>query len=368
MTRIVQLVLEFLKRLFGRTESLPAPTFPPPPQPIPPELAEQVEDPETPPTYVPSVEPPVDEDFKMSRPTLSRGATDKKSVRELQALLNTQGEKLTVDGDFGGGTERAIKAYQVSYGLTETGIADRAIWELLERPTYGKDIAYSGVPLPPSTSATGSSGVAKAWNAYGNLLTMLGGSIGITPSVACAVLATESAGEGFWNGRMVIRFENHIYKSRAVIDSVTFNDHFQMDADKKWLGHKWRQDAGAWRALHTKTSGQDEEWAVLGYARSLDNTGALMSISMGAPQIMGFNYAKVGFPTVQEMFDAFSTDERSHVLGLFDFIRSDHKMVRALRTGDWKGFAYIYNGSGQADHYGGVIGGKVSEAKELGIA
>ena len=378
MARIIQTILNFFRRLFGRTERLPAPVSPPTPASIPPRLVplpqvepdpeedveEDVEDDDTPPTHM---QPRLPEEFQMSRPTLSRGADDKGAVRELQILLNGQGESLTLDGDYGPGTEKAVKAYQVSYGLPETGVVDQAVWLTLDRQSYGKDLAYQGVPLEPTGAIESSSDVAKAWNTYGNLLSMLGDSLGIAPSVACAVLATESAGEGFWDGRMVIRFENHIFKSRSDVDENTFLSHFQMDNGKRWLGHKWRPDGGAWRELHTKVAGQYEEWAVLKFARTLDDTGALMSISMGAPQIMGFNHETVGFATVQEMFAAFSQDERAHVLGLFDFIRSNHKMVRALASGDWSGFARIYNGSGQAEHYGQIIWTKVAEAKNLGI-
>ena len=368
MARIIQTILDFFKRLFGRTESLPAPVPPTALPPAPPGLVEPVEEPEAPPSPVPTIELSPVKEPQMARPTLKRGSSDKNAVRELQTFLNAQGESLMVDGDFGGGTEKAIKEYQVSYDLPVTGEADPEVWEALGRPIYGEDVSYQGVPLEPAESLSGSSGVVKAWNAYGNLLTMLGDSLRIAPSVACAVLATESAGEGFWNGRLVIRFENHIFKSRSVVDEDTFNAHFQMDNSKRWLGHKWRPGTGDWLDLHTKSAGQDEEWAVLEFARSLDDTGALLSISMGAPQVMGFNHTRVGFPTVQGMFAAFSQDERAHVLGLFDFIRSDHKMVRALTSGDWSGFARIYNGSGQAEHYGNIIAMKMTEAKNLGIA
>ena len=53
--------------------------------------------------------------------------------------------------------------------------------------------------------------VARAWNSFGGLLTDLGERLKVEPYVAAAVLAVESSGRGFSGGRMIIRFENHIY-------------------------------------------------------------------------------------------------------------------------------------------------------------
>lgn len=44
-------------------------------------------------------------------------------VRELQAALNRNGAQIKVDGDFGAGTEKAVKAFQAVKGLTVDGVA-----------------------------------------------------------------------------------------------------------------------------------------------------------------------------------------------------------------------------------------------------
>jgi hypothetical protein len=48
----------------------------------------------------------------------SRGS----DVRHLQQVLNRNGAHLTVDGDFGPATKRAVIAYQRSHGLTSDGV------------------------------------------------------------------------------------------------------------------------------------------------------------------------------------------------------------------------------------------------------
>ncbi|NJN43934.1 MAG: N-acetylmuramidase family protein [Anaerolineae bacterium] len=51
---------------------------------------------------------------------------------------------------------------------------------------------------------------------------------------------------------------------------------------------------------HTRSK---REWEVFEFANQLSKHGSKLSISMGAPQIMGFNYKLVGFSSVHEMFD-----------------------------------------------------------------
>lgn len=321
----------------------------------------------------------------MSRPTLSKGAGVgdqahlRDAVTEAQSLLIKHGEALTADGQFGSGTEAAVKRFQQASGasgLLVSGVVDADTWAALDKPkTYlyqRKDLQT--VPLAPTDPVNGtgdwrSKAVINAWNSYGGLISALASELGIAPSAACAVLAIESSGKGFGaDGRQIIRFENHVFKSRTSLSVVQVQEHFRWDASKSWLGHHWRAAASdPWIEQHTKTSGQDGEWAVLAFARSLDDTGALLSISMGSPQIMGFNHEKIGYPDVQAMFSAFSSSDHAHVFGLFDFIMSDARMPMALRQADWRGFASVYNGSGQADDYGEHIRKGVEVAKALGI-
>lgn len=203
---------------------------------------------------------------------------------------------------------------------------------------------------------------ATIWNGQGGLLEILCGIIEVEPASAVAVLCVESGGAGFdAANRMIIRFENHIFWNlwgKKTPD--TFNAHFTFNQQKKWLGHKFRADAnGAWGDFH---GGQDGEWKVFDFARNLSESAAMNAISMGGPQIMGFNSAAIGYGSVREMFDNFSSDIRYQILGLFDFLRgvgSTSKMIQALQCGDYTKFASYYNGPGQATVYGARIEGFV---------
>lgn len=200
--------------------------------------------------------------------------------------------------------------------------------------------------------------VASLWNRMGGLLKALAAHLEIDPATAVAVLTVESGGRAFdANGRMIIRFENHIFYDRWGKDNTSvFEQHFQFNAVQRWLNHMWRPATHeAWRTSHTS---QDEEWRVFEFARGLNDTAAKLSISMGGAQIMGFNYPTLGYDTVQQMFDAFSASERDQILGFFNFLRgraTESQRIAALQALDFVTFARLYNGPGQAVQYGAAI-------------
>jgi len=81
----------------------------------------------------------------MANPDLHRG--DKgKNVVMLQTLLNRVGAMLIADGDFGRGTERAVRYAQAISKLPTTGWVDSGLWSWLEaQPESSKLIDSNGV-------------------------------------------------------------------------------------------------------------------------------------------------------------------------------------------------------------------------------
>lgn len=207
-----------------------------------------------------------------------------------------------------------------------------------------------GAILPPPGASAVDHQVAKTWNRFGGLLLEHAQALGIDPAVAVAVFAAEAAGEPFGpDGRLLIRFENHIfYRYWGSDHPDQFAQFFTFDGGESWRGHQWRPSPSApWQSFH---GNQNAEWQVLTFARSLDDTAALLSISMGAPQIMGFNHASIGYATVQELFAAFQADIRAQVASLFRFIQVNN-LVDAVRHGDFLTVARTYNGPGAAGEY-----------------
>ena len=195
--------------------------------------------------------------------------------------------------------------------------------------------------------------IQRTWNKYGELLEGLSQMLKVDPAVAVAVLCVESSGKGFaGDGRMIIRFENHIFwRYWGKIHPSLFNTHFAFDPHKPWQGHKFRETLQAeWVKFHQK--GQAGEWEVFEFARSKHQRFSMYSISMGMPQIMGFNHEGVGYKSVKDMFHSFSNSERNQIIGLFDFIGGrNSKMSEALRKKDFLAFAKLYNGLGKARIY-----------------
>ena len=199
--------------------------------------------------------------------------------------------------------------------------------------------------------------IKRIWNNYGGLLESLSKALKISPAVAVAVLCVESKGKGFArDGKMIIRFENHIFwKYWGKTHASLFRAHFRFDPRKPWQGHKFRKTMKTvWANFHQK--GQMGEWEVFEFARSKHQRFSMYSISMGMPQIMGFNHKKVGYKSVKQMFDSFSRSERNQIIGLFDFItEKNSKMTTALRRNNFLAFAKLYNGPGKAAKYAGRI-------------
>ena len=232
------------------------------------------------------------------------------------------------------------------------------------------------LPLPPSAAArveapAGATfhqrGLARTWNRQGGMLGTLSNLLGTEAAASVAVLYAESSGSGFaGDGRMIIRFENHVFWRRwGKKHPEIFQQHFAFNASKSWQGHQFRATPnGDWQKFHGK---QSREWKVLDFARNLDEDAALNSISMGAPQIMGFNHSVIGYDTARAMFDNFQGDVRYHILGLFDFMKGPgccSPMIDALRRQNFEDFAARYNGPGQADIYGH----RIAEYRDIFLA
>ena len=206
----------------------------------------------------------------------------------------------------------------------------------------------------PSGATAAERRAVETWNRYGGFLRRLSARLNIDPGAALAVLLAESAGDAFGpDGRMIIRFEVHVFRREwNPSDPARFDAHFRFDPQRPASGHAWRPTPDSpWREFH---GNQAAEWEVFTFARSLDERAAMRSISMGLAQIMGFNHAMIGYPTVQEMFEAFQRSERAQLEGMFRFIEA-RSLVEPIRRRDFLAFATGYNGAGNAPPYAAII-------------
>jgi len=171
-----------------------------------------------------------------------------------------------------------------------------------------------------------------------------GAAATINPKVAEAIVEAE-AGRAFdGEGRVIIRFEAHIFLQRA--DEKRGGDFFRV-GNPAWTGQQWRPGYGAdWRDIHTGR--QADEHAAFEFAARLDEAAAYESISMGAGQVMGFNHARLGYATAREMFEAFGRNVAAQMLGFANFVLGDPALIRAINGADWAAIGERYNGSAAA--------------------
>lgn len=89
--------------------------------------------------------------------TLKKGSKGDE-VEVLQHLLNVEGVKVTIDGDFGPKTETAVKVFQMAKGLVNDGIVGPATWKALgvkvENTSNSKCVDPSVIYMPLKSCIT----------------------------------------------------------------------------------------------------------------------------------------------------------------------------------------------------------------------
>lgn len=210
--------------------------------------------------------------------------------------------------------------------------------------------------LAPERPVTGRSDLAQTYNRIGGAMESLALEYGVDVAALLAVWQTESRALKHVPGKMIIRFENHLLRKRWGRDHPDFL-HFFRVGEPPWKGHKFLDPTRGWIALHTAAAGQREEYAALAKATELaGETIALQCISMGGPQILGSNYALIGFDSPRAMYDAFQGPEDSHIRGCLNYCNAK-KLLPTVQKGRLSQdkyrrlFAGGYNGPGQVDAY-----------------
>jgi hypothetical protein len=170
----------------------------------------------------------------------------------------------------------------------------------------------------------------------------------LNPLALEAIISVESGHRAFGeDGNLLIRFEAHIFKAHLGNDAL-FDRHFR-HGSPPWTGQQYNPDGvGPWFEIHDGK--QATEYNAFELAKRLNSRAAHMAISMGAPQIMGFNHRRIGFDSPEAMFARFSRSWYAQVIGLVNFVLGDADLVRALNDRDWRRVAYIYNGPGNVDY------------------
>jgi hypothetical protein len=153
-----------------------------------------------------------------------------------------------------------------------------------------------------------------------------------------AVAHVESAGRGFLpDGRPAILYEAHVF------DRLTRGRH-RGAVDRFGVA----LSVSSWDRSLYGVSGA-HQYRRLEDAMKLDEKNACFATSWGAFQIMGFNFASLGFPDV-DTFQKFmyATDTAREHLDMFVQFILVNGLDDELRAKDWRAFARQYNGPGYA--------------------
>lgn len=160
--------------------------------------------------------------------------------------------------------------------------------------------------------------------------------IGCEVEAIIAVSKVESSGSGFDpEGFPRTLFEGHWFHRYT-------NGKFAK-SDPTLCYPKWT------REFYGKT--WQEEKARLDAAIKLDRTSALLSASWGMFQIMGFNFSKCGYKTVQQFVSDMCKSEDQQLQIFVDYVQNSG-LDDELIDHRWADFARLYNGPEYAqNHY-----------------
>ncbi|MBT7903496.1 DUF3380 domain-containing protein [Candidatus Woesearchaeota archaeon] len=154
-----------------------------------------------------------------------------------------------------------------------------------------------------------------------------------------ALTIVEAGGKFFSSdGRIVIRMEPHVFNSR----------HLGPEFKKVK-----RDDAGSWGTSTINgrmiggvscQGGQENEYKCFEKAITINEKAAYLSISMGAPQIMGFNHKTAGYSSPQEMFKDFQASGLNQVKGFIKFVENYRTLLKSAQSKNFASFGQTYNG------------------------
>jgi len=153
--------------------------------------------------------------------------------------------------------------------------------------------------------------------------------LGVDSAAVRAVDEVESAGKGFLkNGEPKILFEAHWFSR--------FTDGQYNESHPNISSPKWDQ------SLYVGGEGEHDR---LARAADLNRTAALKSASWGRYQILGLNWDKCGYNSLQDFINAMYRSEEDHLEAFVGFVINE-SLDESLREGDWHAFAREYNGPG----------------------
>lgn len=166
------------------------------------------------------------------------------------------------------------------------------------------------------------------------------GELGWPAKAFMAIVQVESGGKAFAkvDGKMLplILFEPHVFY-RCLPQSL------RKEAERRNLA------ARRWGDIPYPAS-QSARYNQLEKAKGIHKEAGYMACSWGVGQVLGENAEWLGFPSAQNLAET-AMDSIDGQLELMTRFIIKRGLVDELKARDWRGFARLYNGSGQVDFY-----------------
>ncbi|WP_027794564.1 N-acetylmuramidase domain-containing protein [Paraburkholderia acidipaludis] len=230
----------------------------------------------------------------------------------LQSRLNRAGFVLAITHVYDVATETAVRTLQTKTGLVVDGIAG------------------------PKTYAALATGQRDPKHLADADLVRAADTLGVPLACVRAVNEVESTGSGYLvDGRPKILFERHVFWRRLKAHGI----------DPAPLAAKYpnivSQTPGGYQ-------GGAAEYTRLATAELIDPAAAYESASWGAFQVMGENWQRLGYASVDNFVARMENSEADQLDAFVRFVAADSGLVAALKARKWATFAKGYNGTNYA--------------------
>lgn len=229
-------------------------------------------------------------------------------VGVLQSRLKRAGYTLDVSHVYDAATESAVEALQTKTGLVVDGIAG------------------------PKTLAALATGQRDPKHLCDADLVRAAQTLDVPLACVRAVNEVESKGSGYLlDGRPLILFERHVFWQRLQargIDPAPIAAKYPTIVSQTYGGYQ----------------GGAAEYTRLATAELIDPAAAYESASWGAFQVMGENWERLGYASVDDFVSRMENSEADQLDAFVRYVAADSGLVAALKARKWAPFAKGYNG------------------------
>lgn len=238
---------------------------------------------------------------------------DRANLQKALNQLTKAQPALVPDGAIGPKTLEVLKRFQLKSNIPRTGVYDDLTQSILSVLIAAKYVQAADFKKTAQ-------------------------DLGAEVAAVRAVCEVEAKASGFLpDGRVLILHERH-----------KFYEYLVKNRGKAFANEIFRKfpdicnpDTGGYK-------GNEAEWPRHERAIAIDRNAALMSSSYGLFQIMGFNFKRAGYPTVEAYYESVHISERKHMEAFKSFVQSSTELLSAIRSKNWAVFAKNYNGAGYA--------------------